>query len=179
MLRVGPDTAQYGWVWPNEWPNVEVHTRDKEAADRARDSRDREHVRRGGGAPNRHQTTRAATVTRGALSGEFDRSFPAGSRRRMIAGSLRRPMTWATRGSRSGATSSVLPSQDVRPGTSARARGPTRQRAAHCSRRRPLPPGSSSLDLGSCSSSTSGLSADYESACLARSVWEHSDWHLG
>ena len=54
MLRVGADTAQYGRVRPNEWPNGEVHTRDMDAADRARDGRDREHVHRGGGAPNRH-----------------------------------------------------------------------------------------------------------------------------
>jgi hypothetical protein len=33
------------------WPNGEFHTRDKEGPDRARDGRDREHVRRGGGAP--------------------------------------------------------------------------------------------------------------------------------
>jgi hypothetical protein len=86
MLLVVPDTAQYGGVWPNEWPNGEVHTRDKEAADHDRDSRDREDLHRGGGAPRRHQTTETATVTGGALSGVFGVSFPARSRRRMIAG---------------------------------------------------------------------------------------------
>ena len=75
-LHVGPDTAQYGAVWPNEWPNGEFQARDKEAADRARDGRDREHLHRGGGAPNRHQTTGTATVRGSALSGEFDTSFP-------------------------------------------------------------------------------------------------------
>ena len=39
VFRVGPDTGQYGGVWPNEWPNGGVHTRDMEAADRARDGR--------------------------------------------------------------------------------------------------------------------------------------------
>jgi hypothetical protein len=131
---VGPGSAQYGWVWPNEWPNGEFQTRDKEAADRARDGRDREHVHRGGGAPDRHQTSGTATVRGGALSGGFDTSFPAGSRRRMIAGSLRRPTTWATSGSRRAATSPPVSvarraAQDDR----SRARSPsTGQRAAHC-----------------------------------------------
>jgi hypothetical protein len=136
-LRVGPDTAQYGWVWPNEWPNGEVHTRGKEAADRARDGRDREHVRRGGGAPNRYQTTGTATGTGGALSGEFDTSFPAGSRRRMIAGSLRQPRTWATSGSRRAATSPTV-SVARRATRDDRSRSwSTRQRAAHYAARVP------------------------------------------
>src|SRR5919106_1096421 len=37
----GPDTAQYSLVWPNEWPNGEIHARDDERARGARDGRDR------------------------------------------------------------------------------------------------------------------------------------------
>jgi hypothetical protein len=47
-----------------------------EAADRARDDLDRDHVHRGRRAPNRHQTTSTATATGGALSAEFDASVP-------------------------------------------------------------------------------------------------------
>src|SRR5215218_4524839 len=37
----GPDTAQYGPVWPNEWPNGEIDARGDERARGARDGRDR------------------------------------------------------------------------------------------------------------------------------------------
>jgi hypothetical protein len=56
----GPDTAQYGLVWPNEWPNGEIHARDDE---RAR------------GSSKQHERT---GVTAGALSGQLAASLPAG-----------------------------------------------------------------------------------------------------
>jgi hypothetical protein len=62
------DTAPYGGVWPNEWPNGKVDARDNEAADRTREGRDRDDLYRGVGAPSRHQATRTATMTGGALS---------------------------------------------------------------------------------------------------------------
>jgi hypothetical protein len=102
-------TGQYGRVWPNEWPNGEVRTRDMEAADRARDGRDLEHVHRSRGAPNRHPTTGTAAVTGGALSGEFDTSFsrwlPAAHDRRIPS----RADDVGDEGNGRGASSPVLP----------------------------------------------------------------------
>src|ERR687897_288736 len=46
----GPDTAQYGLVWPNEWPNGETHARDDERARGARDGRDRSYRHGVGGS---------------------------------------------------------------------------------------------------------------------------------
>jgi hypothetical protein len=40
------DTAQYGLVWPNEWPNGVIHARDDERG--AREGRDRRRVVRSG-----------------------------------------------------------------------------------------------------------------------------------
>jgi hypothetical protein len=66
VLRVGLDTAQFGGVWPNEWPNAEIHSREVEDTDRSRDARSREHVHGVGDASNRYQTTGTATVIGGA-----------------------------------------------------------------------------------------------------------------
>jgi len=71
----GPDTAQYGLVWPNEWPNGEIHARDDERARGARDGRDRSYRHGVGGSWKRHERT---GVTAGALSGQLAASSPAG-----------------------------------------------------------------------------------------------------
>src|SRR5918996_1617476 len=78
----GPDTAQYGLVWPNEWPNGEIHARDDERARGARDGRDRSYRHGVGGLWKQHERTGG---TAGALSGQLAASSPAGSRRRMIS----------------------------------------------------------------------------------------------
>jgi hypothetical protein len=71
----GPDTAQYGLVWPNEWPNGEIHARDDERARGARDGRDRSYRHGVGGSSKQHERT---GVTAGALSGQLAASSPAG-----------------------------------------------------------------------------------------------------
>jgi hypothetical protein len=71
----GPDTAQYGLVWPNEWPNAETHARDDERARGARDGRDRSYRHGVGGSSKQHEGT---GVTAGALSGQLAASSPAG-----------------------------------------------------------------------------------------------------
>src|SRR5918995_2023521 len=68
----GPDTAQYGLVWPNEWPNGEIHARNDERARGARDGRDRSYRHGVGGSSMQHEGT---GVIAGALSGQL-----AGSR---------------------------------------------------------------------------------------------------
>ena len=73
--RDGPDTAQYGLVWPNEWPNGEIHARDDERARGARDGRDRSYRHGVGGSSKQHQRT---GVPAGALSGQLAASSPAG-----------------------------------------------------------------------------------------------------
>src|ERR671918_1362144 len=64
----GPDTAQYGLVWPNEWPNGEIHARDDERARGARDGRDRSYRHGVGGSSMQHEGT---GVIAGALSGQL------------------------------------------------------------------------------------------------------------
>jgi hypothetical protein len=71
----GPDTAQYGLVWPNEWPNGEIHARDDERARGTRDGRDRSYRHGVGGSSKQHERT---GVTAGALSGQLAASSPAG-----------------------------------------------------------------------------------------------------
>jgi hypothetical protein len=71
----GPDTAQYGLVWPNEWPNGEIHARDDERARGARDGRDRSYRHGVGGSSKQHERT---GVTAGALPGQLAASSPAG-----------------------------------------------------------------------------------------------------
>src|SRR5215210_1777835 len=81
----GPDTAQYGLVWPNEWPNGEIHARDYERACSAPDGRDRSCRHGVAGSSNHHEGTGTDAVTAGALSDRLAASSPAGSRRRMIS----------------------------------------------------------------------------------------------
>jgi hypothetical protein len=126
-----------------------------EAADRARDGRDREHVHQGGGASKRHQTTGTATVTGGAFSGELDMSFapaPAAHDRRITStadyvGDEREQERRGVAGPSSRNTCGPVRALvlAVQPGSERHICGG--------SRRRPLLPGSSSLDLGSCASS--------------------------
>src|ERR687891_1014738 len=71
----GPDTAQYGLVWSNEWPNGDIHARDDERACGARDGRDRSYRHGVGGSWKQHERT---GVTAGALSGQLAASSPAG-----------------------------------------------------------------------------------------------------
>jgi len=71
----GPDTAQYGLVGPNEWPNGEIHVRDDERARGARDGHDRSYRHGVGGSSKQHEGT---GVTAGALSGQLAASSPAG-----------------------------------------------------------------------------------------------------
>ena len=85
MPGVGPRTAQYGLVWPNEWPNGEIHARDYERARSARDGRDRSCRHGVGGSSNHHEGTGTNAVTARALSGQLAASSPAGSRRGMIS----------------------------------------------------------------------------------------------
>ena len=79
----GPDTAQYGLVWPNEWPNGEIHARDDERARGARDGRDRRYRHGVGGSSKQHERT---GVTAGALSGQLAASSPARSFTRVASG---------------------------------------------------------------------------------------------
>ncbi len=81
----GPDTAQYGGVWPNAWPNGEIRPRDQEGTSRARDDRDRSRALRGRASPNRRHKRGTAIAMGGALSVELDASWPADSQSRMIA----------------------------------------------------------------------------------------------
>ena len=81
MPGVGPRTAHYGLVWPNEWPNGEIHARHYERARRARDGRDRSCQHGVGGSSSHHDGTGTDAVTARALSGQLSASSPAGSRR--------------------------------------------------------------------------------------------------
>jgi hypothetical protein len=106
---VAPHTAQYGWVWPNEWPNGEIRAPHDEGACSARDDRGRSRPHRGGRSSNRRDGTSTAAATDAGLLGQLDASLPAGSQRRMIAGSSRQPATRATNGSRRRALANPAP----------------------------------------------------------------------
>jgi hypothetical protein len=84
---VGPGTAQYRRVWPNEWPNGEIRAGVHEVTRHAHDGRDEDRLRPGSGSPNRHDRTGTAATMGGASPRELDASLLAGSQRRMIAGS--------------------------------------------------------------------------------------------
>jgi hypothetical protein len=100
MPGVGPGTARYGRVWPNEWPNGEIRARAQDGAPRARVGRDRSRPHRDGDSPNRHYMT---GTTGGALSEELDAScprwIPAAHDRRTLS-----TLTWPTSASRRAAS---------------------------------------------------------------------------
>src|SRR5215207_1096463 len=84
----GPDTAQYGRVWPNEWPNGEICSRDQVMTSRPRDGRDRGRLHRRGASLNRHYRMSTAAATSDVLSPEVDASLrwlPAADDRKISA----------------------------------------------------------------------------------------------
>ena len=107
--RGGPDTAQYGWVWPND----EIRARDYEGARSGRDGRGRSRPHCGGRWPHRRDRTSTGAATDAGLSGQLDASLPAGSQGRMIAGSSRQPATRATSGSMRRACRSRTPDEQL------------------------------------------------------------------
>jgi hypothetical protein len=143
----GPDTAQYGLVWPNEWPNGEIHARDDERARGARNGRDRSYRHGVGGSSKQHERT---GVTAGALSGQLAASLPAGlaAASDLTIAIYHRP----ARGRRAPAGEAwVLAGIPSLTRSSTRvASGRSNPRADDCSR-----PRSSGLDLHACSSSPS------------------------
>jgi hypothetical protein len=101
---VGLDTAQYGRVWPNEWPNGQLHH------DIERRCAVPVTIEPVTGAPaGRASRCRRAqrTCSTAAADGVSLRVLDASLRRRIIAGFPRQPTTWTTGRSRSGASSPV------------------------------------------------------------------------
>jgi len=99
---VGPGTAQYGGVWPNEWPNGQRHG-DIERSCVAPVTIETATGASGGRACRcrRAQRTRSTAAADGVSSLRVvDASLP----RRMIAASPRQPITRAISRSRSGVT---------------------------------------------------------------------------
>ena len=71
MPGVGPRTAQYGLVWPNEWPNGEIHARHCERARSALTVVLAAADTGFGGSSTHHEGTGTDAVTARALSGQL------------------------------------------------------------------------------------------------------------
>jgi hypothetical protein len=67
----GPDTAQSGLVWSNEWPNGETHARDDERARGARDGRDRSYRHGVGGSRGDRRVRSLQVIGARPASGRF------------------------------------------------------------------------------------------------------------
>jgi hypothetical protein len=90
---VGPDTAEYGRVWPNEWPNGQLHHGIQRRCVAPVTIETATGAPGGWASPcRRAQRRRSTAATDGASLRVSDASCP----RRMIAGSPRQPTTWAT-----------------------------------------------------------------------------------
>ena len=102
---VGPDTAQYGRVWPNDWPNGQLH-HDIERRCIAPVTIDRE-TGAPAGCASRSRRARRTCSTAAEDSGLM-RVLDASPARRMVAGSPRHPIRWTTSRRRRGACVPVL-----------------------------------------------------------------------